>query len=1019
MARSNVELQYIGGKEVSIPYTDFLNKKGCPFRGPCNSGKCKGSMLERQSRRTLTDLEKENQMVTFFDDYYDDLENTNPTKSKMDRLEEVAKELSETESYEHTTDELAWSAKTAWRNAARCAGRSMWKSLVVKDERKLSTCEEIFTAICSNLRETYNGGSIIPTAVIFDQRRDDTRPGIRIWNDLILSFAGHLLPNGDVYGDPKNVYLANLAKDNGWKPEYTAFDILPLIITDRNEVTRCFELPADIRNYVVSIKHSEIPAISDLALKWYGIPSVSNMMLEAGGIQYTAAPIAGFFQDTEISVMDLLNPSRYNTLEAVGLAMKLDITNNTSFWKSQVGLEFNRAVYESYKSSNVAIIDHFTISDRFLSFMKGEMETRGGCPSDWVWVVPPLSSGLVPTFHQEMIRYTLSPSYEYQMSAEEYFAKKRKKYSFSAVAWTVLLFSSWLQRAARHRKQLSIVYATETGTARDFATSCLGMFEYGFLVNIMSMNDINSDAASFYQKLKDCCCAIFICSTSGEGEPPLMGQKFAEHLADLRNGMVLDWTKDLNFAVFALGSSDYPNFAAFGKEIHRTLSGVGCNPISELGIGDDTKDQASDFAVWIKSVFNTCCSRHIHTDTSRLTHIAKTTTLFRWKLESPTPLKLSLQDKIGNIGRLIKFTVKHKKLLSKEKNDTKFLRLDLTSVDMPNYFPGDHLAILPKNSEKNIKLVLEKLVGNPFANISYRLETKVNGSGTWYTSNYPTGVNFSDFLSYFVDLHHLPTDRLVSYLQSRLNDWIVERDFTSITTLDDLFQMIPDRILDSPGFVGCLNETSRRLYSIASRCSRTPQVSIIASMAQFEKDGRTHLGFCSEHLQSLSEGDTVYGYILSNNMRLNKDPSKPMILVANGSGYAPFRSFLQCLQYEASLGQEVGEIFLFFGCQTKNHMIYEEDIESIKKFQIRITVHVALSRQPEIPKKYVQDVIKENASIISHSLVAEKGSMYVCGGQNMAKAVEASVSAILSKSSPVITVEGLMEEGRYQTECYS
>ena len=73
-----------------------------------------------------------------------------------------------------------------------------------------------------------------------------------------------------------------------------------------------------------------------------------------------------------------------------------------------------------------------------------------------------------------------------------------------------------------------------------------------------------------------------------------------------------------------------------------------------------------------------------------------------------------------------------------------------------------------------------------------------------------------------------------------------------------------------------------------------------------------------------------------------------------------------------SLGQEVGEIFLFFGCQTKNHMIYEEDIESIKKFQIRITIHVALSRQPEIPKKYVQDVIKENASIISHSLVVEK-----------------------------------------------
>ena len=33
------------------------------------------------------------------------------------------------------------------------------------------------------------------------------------------------------------------------------------------------------------------------------------------------------------------------------------------------------------------------------------MSLRGGCPSDWVWIVPPLSGSATPVFHQ--VRYWL------------------------------------------------------------------------------------------------------------------------------------------------------------------------------------------------------------------------------------------------------------------------------------------------------------------------------------------------------------------------------------------------------------------------------------------------------------------------------------------------------------------------------------------------------------------------------------------------------------------------------------
>ncbi|KAH8039748.1 hypothetical protein HPB51_008680 [Rhipicephalus microplus] len=52
-----------------------------------------------------------------------------------------------------------------------------------------------------------------------------------------------------------------------------------------------------------------------------------------------------------------------------------------------------------------------------MKHMENENRLRGGCPGDWVWIVPPLSGSLTPVFHQEMLYYHLKPNYEYQTPA--------------------------------------------------------------------------------------------------------------------------------------------------------------------------------------------------------------------------------------------------------------------------------------------------------------------------------------------------------------------------------------------------------------------------------------------------------------------------------------------------------------------------------------------------------------------------------------------------------------------------
>ena len=69
----------------------------------------------------------------FLENYYNDPGNhEKPEKTYMERLAEVKEEMTRSGTYKQTFDELQWGGKTAWRNAARCSGRIVWKTLKVQ-----------------------------------------------------------------------------------------------------------------------------------------------------------------------------------------------------------------------------------------------------------------------------------------------------------------------------------------------------------------------------------------------------------------------------------------------------------------------------------------------------------------------------------------------------------------------------------------------------------------------------------------------------------------------------------------------------------------------------------------------------------------------------------------------------------------------------------------------------------------------------------------------------------------------
>ena len=853
----------------------------------------------------------------------------------------------------------------------------------------------------------FNDGKIRPSAVVFEQRRWDKREttGIRIWNGTLLSFAGHKLDNGDIVGDPKNSFLTEVAKKMGWTSGGGMFDLLPLIITDANQRTEMFQLPDDIQGYIVDIFHPQIDAITNLGLKWYAMPSVSSMMLEAGGIQYTSAPVSGYFMDSEVSVLDMLATQRYNLLEPVGRAMGLDVSSNMSYWKADVCTELTKAVGSSYREAGVTLVDHFTMSEEFLTFMAGEIKTRGGCPADWLWIVPAMSSGITPVFHQEMARYMMSPSYEYQSEPEMFFKKKKGRTpSFYSVGWTVLLFGSMLNRRLKERKTIAFIYATESGMANNFTQVAKTLFQKSFITVTVAMNEITKNPDSFLKNIASCDAIFFIVSTYGQGDAPTMGKGFKKKLLKPRSELNAA-LRGSNFAVFGLGSTQYTEFAAFGKLLFQRLKNNDCSSIIDLGLGDAKHNQKQAFDFWIENAYERCCKiflPHIHLE-DKYFHVQferlQSDDQFRWRYTDPTSLILAFQQKVRDFDEVKEFKLVKKVNLSGIKGMEKYYLLefsyDYRGIDTM-YNPGEHIALFPQNSKSAVALAARSLQSPPFNNLPIQLQNKGKTHTLWKTTpefKELSGLNYEQYLTHVVDLSRIPA-------------------YLTLKTCSQDIEGVRSR--HSASFLGRLNKINKRVYSIASADRNNGLVTILLSLHTFDLAGVTKMGLLSKFVKEMALGDSVLGGFLApaECMFLQQDSALPMILISAGSGFAPFLSFIEKRAGEGKSGQVVGKIVIIHGCWDKDASFTEELVKEAGVY-LDIEIFTAYSRENGMKKEYVSDVMSTHRNLLKHIIEKRLASVYVCGSGGVVDGVKKQLEVILDGEP---SLEDLIMCHRYQDE---
>ncbi|MFI1916610.1 cytochrome P450 [Nocardia sp. NPDC020380] len=347
--------------------------------------------------------------------------------------------------------------------------------------------------------------------------------------------------------------------------------------------------------------------------------------------------------------------------------------------------------------------------------------------------------------------------------------------------------------------------------------------------------------------------------------------------------------------------------------------------------------------------------------------------------------------------------------------------LKLRLPEEVEYRTGDHVAVLPVNDPEMVTRAVTAFGVRPDSLLGIQAE---GVAGRALPIDRP--VTVSELLSRYVELG----DRLSpSQLRTlaRYNPCPPEQ--ARLLTLAEQGGTLPTLVeaaeqypafhgqLSWPVLLDLLPSTRIRHYSVSS----TPKVDArhIELMVSVTSDG-----VASRYLDRLRPGDTVLAAVqpCRESFRIAPDTGTPVIMIAAGTGLAPFRGAIADRSLHAAASHPLAPAVFYFGCAAPDVDFMHRDELTAADTAGVVSLRPAFSRAD---REYVQDRITADAEEI-WKLLEDGAAVYVSGdGRGMAPAVRAAVEELCTRFTGATAQEAaawrqqLCDSGRYVEDVYA
>ncbi|THX20795.1 cytochrome P450 reductase 1 [Aureobasidium pullulans] len=590
-----------------------------------------------------------------------------------------------------------------------------------------------------------------------------------------------------------------------------------------------------------------------------------------------------------------------------------------------------------------------------------------------------------------------------------------------------------------------IFWGSQSGTAQRMANRLAKECHQRFGVKALSVDASDYEASTIAQ-IPRAKLAIFMASTYGEGEPPDSYHELWSWLHATSDKSLAE----LKYMAFGLGNSNYKHYNEVIKVVVGRLDALGAQPLLPTGMADDAQGETEEhYLEWKEQVFNTFSTQLGYTERDPTYEPS----LKVFEDESLEPIDLNhgvpaekTSDRKNNHGMSAVYSlpVKGARELFQVSEHRNCIHMEIDFSEHPEmkYKTGDHLGVWPINPDVEVNRLLRALgltsrrevpitilsleedvkvkVPTPTtldALLSHYLETCAPVSRETVTSlvqfaptqtakDLLTKLSGKEAYANFLHSNYINLGRLLERAASGEAAW---KDIPLSFIVEILPVMQPRYYSISSSSV--VQPRSAAITAVVSDTvfpgtnERIPGLStnyMLALKESLEDKTKPHphgLTYPLEGPQDTLSGGRLHAHVRKSTFKLPALASHPIIMVAAGTGIAPFRAFLQERARMQSIGREVGPMMLFFGCRNESQdYLYASELADLKaQFGDLFTLVTAFSRPDAGEKKYVQHRVVEHADDVCRLLTDGNANFYICGSASMARDVSNELGRELCK----------------------